>query len=82
MCSALKLILFLCIHKFHDVFALMLKCVFFVLFFCSLQGLYKFKNGARYIGEYKYNKKHGQGTFIYPDGSKYEGMLLHMLYVW
>ncbi len=37
------------------------------------QGLYKFKNGARYIGEYKYNKKHGQGTFIYPDGSKYEG---------
>ena len=30
--------------------------------------------GARYIGEYSKNKKHGQGTFIYPDGSKYEGM--------
>uniref|UniRef100_G3R8P9 Radial spoke head 1 homolog n=1 Tax=Gorilla gorilla gorilla TaxID=9595 RepID=G3R8P9_GORGO len=37
------------------------------------QGIYKFKNGARYIGEYVRNKKHGQGTFIYPDGSRYEG---------
>lgn len=37
------------------------------------QGVYKFKNGARYIGEYVKNKKHGQGTFIYPDGSRYEG---------
>lgn len=37
------------------------------------QGIYKFKNGARYIGEYVKNKKHGQGTFIYPDGSRYEG---------
>lgn len=38
-----------------------------------LQGTYKFKNGARYIGDYVKNKKHGQGTFIYPDGSRYEG---------
>uniref|UniRef100_A0A673T5H1 Radial spoke head 1 homolog n=1 Tax=Suricata suricatta TaxID=37032 RepID=A0A673T5H1_SURSU len=37
------------------------------------QGTYKFKNGARYIGEYVENKKHGHGTFIYPDGSRYEG---------
>lgn len=35
---------------------------------------FRFKNGARYIGEYIRNKKQGQGTFIYPDGSKYEGM--------
>ena len=41
----------------------------------SLQGLYKFKSGARYDGEYEENKKHGQGTFYYPDGSKYEGQL-------
>ena len=34
----------------------------------------RFKNTARYVGEYARNKKHGQGTFIYPDGSKYEGM--------
>lgn len=39
------------------------------------QGTYKFKNGARYVGEYLKNKKHGQGTFIYPDGSKYEGKM-------
>lgn len=39
--------------------------------------IYRFKQGAgaRYIGEYAKNKKHGQGTFIYPDGSKYEGKL-------
>uniref|UniRef100_A0A3Q2TMB2 Uncharacterized protein n=1 Tax=Fundulus heteroclitus TaxID=8078 RepID=A0A3Q2TMB2_FUNHE len=30
-------------------------------------------NGARYVGDYAQNKKHGQGTFFYPDGSKYEG---------
>lgn len=40
------------------------------------QGVYKFKSGARYIGEYFRNKKHGQGTFIYPDGSRYEGKKL------
>ena len=34
----------------------------------------RFKNGARYIGEWRENKKHGEGTFIYPDGSKYEGV--------
>lgn len=42
------------------------------------QGTYKFKNGARYIGEYMDNKKHGNGTFIYPDGSKYEGKQLEL----
>uniref|UniRef100_A0A8C8SMG9 Radial spoke head 1 homolog n=1 Tax=Pelusios castaneus TaxID=367368 RepID=A0A8C8SMG9_9SAUR len=36
-------------------------------------GTYRFKNGARYIGEFVENKKHGQGVFMYPDGSKYEG---------
>lgn len=40
------------------------------------QGIYKFKSGAQYIGEYFRNKKHGQGTFIYPDGSRYEGKKL------
>uniref|UniRef100_A0A673N810 Radial spoke head 1 homolog n=1 Tax=Sinocyclocheilus rhinocerous TaxID=307959 RepID=A0A673N810_9TELE len=40
------------------------------------QGTYKFKNGARYIGEWYMNLKHGQGTFYYPDGSKYEGSLV------
>ena len=38
-----------------------------------LQGMYKFKSGARYIGGYDENKKQGQGVFHYPDGSKYDG---------
>ncbi|XP_076841636.1 radial spoke head 1 homolog isoform X3 [Brachyhypopomus gauderio] len=38
-----------------------------------VEGTYRFKNGARYIGEYYMNMKHGQGIFYYPDGSVYEG---------
>ena len=35
---------------------------------------FKFKsNNARFVGFYKANKKHGSGTFYYPDGSIYEG---------
>ena len=34
---------------------------------------YRFKNGARYIGLWQRNKKHGDGLFIYPDGSRYDG---------
>ena len=41
---------------------------------------YRFKNGARYTGEWLKNKKHGQGTFIYPDGSKYEGIVSHVVF--
>ena len=37
------------------------------------QGTYKFKSGARYVGNYEDNMKSGEGTFYYPDGSKYEG---------
>ena len=37
------------------------------------QGTYKFKSGARYVGNYEDNLKSGEGTFYYPDGSKYEG---------
>lgn len=41
------------------------------------QGTYRFRNGACYTGEYLQNKKHGQGIFYYPDGSKYEGKTLN-----
>lgn len=34
----------------------------------------RFKNGARYDGTYEDNKRQGQGTFYYPDGSTYEGL--------
>ena len=38
-----------------------------------MQGVYKFKSGTQYEGDYVQNKKHGQGLFYYPDGSKYDG---------
>ena len=36
-------------------------------------GIYHFKNGARYDGEWKKGVKHGRGKFTYPDGSNYCG---------
>lgn len=30
-----------------------------------------YPNGQKYVGEWKDNKAHGQGTMTYPDGSKY-----------
>ena len=42
----------------------------------GMQGVYKFKSGTRYDGDYVMNKKHGHGIFYYPDGSKYEGKSL------
>ena len=30
-------------------------------------------DGVKYVGEWKDNKKHGQGTFTSPDGVKYVG---------
>lgn len=43
------------------------------------QGTYTFKNGNKYQGGYKLNKKHGFGIFIWDDkvgagaGDRYEG---------
>lgn len=47
------------------------------LLVCSfVKGVYKFKKSkARYDGVYQDNKKHGEGTFYYPDGSIYKGKL-------
>ena len=42
--------------------------------FC-FQGVYLFRNGAKYKGFYDQGKKNGQGVFEYPDGSKYQGTL-------
>ncbi len=36
-------------------------------------GEYRFADGARYHGEFKGGKLHGQGVLYYPDGSKYVG---------
>ena len=32
-----------------------------------------FADGAKYVGEYKDDKNHGQGTYTFPDGAKYVG---------
>ena len=32
-----------------------------------------FQSGAQYVGQYDKNKKHGSGTFYYPDGSVFKG---------
>lgn len=37
------------------------------------RGLYVFKNGARYLGDWRCGQKVGFGKFFYPDGSTYKG---------
>ena len=39
----------------------------------SCQGTYTFASGGIYVGEYKDNMMHGQGTFTYADGRKEVG---------
>ena len=36
-------------------------------------GAYTYKNGIKYVGEWKDDKKNGQGTYNWPDGDKYVG---------
>jgi len=40
-------------------------------------------NGAVYEGQWNRGKKHGNGVFTYPDGSKYDGTIKtrHVLFV-
>ena len=37
------------------------------------KGVYTWKNGAKYEGEWKNNKRHGKGKMINSDGKIYEG---------
>ena len=36
-------------------------------------GTYTFSNGAKYVGEFKYNAFHGKGTYTFANGNKYVG---------
>ena len=36
-------------------------------------GTYAWRDGKKYVGEYKDNKRHGQGTYTYANGDKYVG---------
>ena len=41
--------------------------------FDNCYGSYTWSDGTKYIGEWKDNKQHGQGTTIWADGNKYSG---------
>ena len=43
------------------------------LSFHNCFGTYTWENGKKYVGEWKDNKWHGQGTAAFPDGEKYVG---------
>jgi hypothetical protein len=37
-------------------------------------GIYMWKDGRKYFGEYLDDKKNGYGVYLWADGRKYEGM--------
>ena len=37
-------------------------------------GTYIYDSGAKYVGEYKEQEMHGQGTFTHPDGTTESGI--------
>lgn len=37
-------------------------------------GVYTWKDGRKYEGEYKNDKKDGHGIYYWADGKKYDGM--------
>lgn len=37
------------------------------------KGIYQWKDGRKYEGEYEYDKKHGYGVYIWADGRQYQG---------
>ena len=41
------------------------------------KGVYAWKDGRRYEGEYKNDKKHGFGIYTWADGRQYHGMWLN-----
>ena len=36
-------------------------------------GIFYYKNGSKYNGEWKNDKKEGKGIFYWNDGAKYDG---------
>ena len=44
-------------------------------------GTYTLANGDTYVGEWKDDKRHGQGTFIFANGTKESGYYMNNKYV-
>ncbi len=44
-------------------------------------GTLNFNNGVKYVGEFKDNKKHGQGTYTYADGFEESGYYMNSKYI-
>ena len=44
-------------------------------------GTYTFANGAKYVGEWKDDKQHGQGTYTFADGTEQTGFFLNGKFV-
>ena len=42
-------------------------------YFHNCFGTYTYANGAKYVGDFRDDKRHGQGTLTLPDGAKYVG---------
>ena len=40
-------------------------------------GVYTWKDGRRYEGQYERDRKHGMGVYMWADGRKYEGMWMN-----
>ena len=37
------------------------------------RGIFRFKDGSEYLGEWKNDLKEGKGTFTWADGNKFNG---------
>ena len=42
-------------------------------YFNNCFGSFTYEDGSYYVGEFKNDQRHGQGTYIYASGSRYEG---------
>ena len=44
-------------------------------------GTFTFTSGAKYVGEYKDGKWHGQGTYVWSDGARETGFYMNGQYI-
>lgn len=69
--------------KHGQCYSLRVACIFrsrttltntIILLLLSIgKGVYIWKNGDKYVGEWEHDKKHGKGVFVFSNGRKKEG---------